>query len=228
MQTTLFILMLMIADPTQEQAAIQRVLDDQAAAWNKGDLPGFMKGYLESDKLSFFSNTTKTAGWKATLERYQKRSRAKSLELLADSKSLREFLARFYDGALDIYRAGGDEASHAARRRRRRQADDRARAWGAAQPMQQPARGHRFGERDGGQGPPDRLGAEGRVDEATGHQRLEVEHQRRPQRRVEPEWLGLPHDPHRAVALEPGRHRQRDGLLGFVGREVHSYTVGSR
>jgi TetR/AcrR family transcriptional regulator, copper-responsive repressor len=45
-----------------------------------------------------------------TLERYQKRSRAKSLELLADSKSLREFLARFYDGALDIYRAGGDEA----------------------------------------------------------------------------------------------------------------------
>lgn len=45
-----------------------------------------------------------------TLERYQKRSRSKSLELLADSKSLREFLTRFYDGALDIYRAGNDEA----------------------------------------------------------------------------------------------------------------------
>jgi TetR/AcrR family transcriptional regulator, copper-responsive repressor len=45
-----------------------------------------------------------------TLERYQKRSRARSIELLADSKSLREFLTRFYDGALDIYRAGGDEA----------------------------------------------------------------------------------------------------------------------
>lgn len=45
-----------------------------------------------------------------TLERYQKRSRGKSLELLADSKSLREFLTRFYDGALDVYRAGGDEA----------------------------------------------------------------------------------------------------------------------
>jgi TetR/AcrR family transcriptional regulator, copper-responsive repressor len=45
-----------------------------------------------------------------TLERYQKRSRSKSVELLADSKSLREFLTRFYDGALDIYRAGNDEA----------------------------------------------------------------------------------------------------------------------
>jgi TetR/AcrR family transcriptional regulator, copper-responsive repressor len=45
-----------------------------------------------------------------TLERYQKRSRAKSIELLNDSKSLREFLTRFYDGALDIYRAGGNEA----------------------------------------------------------------------------------------------------------------------
>ena len=45
-----------------------------------------------------------------TLERYQKRSRSKTLELLADSKSLREFLTRFYDGALDIYRAGGGEA----------------------------------------------------------------------------------------------------------------------
>ena len=45
-----------------------------------------------------------------TLERYQKRSRAMTVDLLADSKSLREFLTRFYDGALDIYRAGGDDA----------------------------------------------------------------------------------------------------------------------
>jgi ketosteroid isomerase-like protein len=62
-----------LADPVKERAAIQRVIDDQAAAWNKGDLVGFMKGYLESDQLSFYSGNTKTAGWKATLERYQKR-----------------------------------------------------------------------------------------------------------------------------------------------------------
>jgi TetR/AcrR family transcriptional regulator, copper-responsive repressor len=45
-----------------------------------------------------------------TLERYQRKSRAKTLELLADDPPLRVFLARFYDGALDIYRAGGDDA----------------------------------------------------------------------------------------------------------------------
>jgi len=45
-----------------------------------------------------------------TLQRYQRKSRAKTLELLADDPPLRVFLRRFYDGALDIYRAGGDDA----------------------------------------------------------------------------------------------------------------------
>src|SRR6202050_1482929 len=45
-----------------------------------------------------------------TLERYQRKSRAKTLELLADDPPLRVFLTRFYDGALEIYRAGGDDA----------------------------------------------------------------------------------------------------------------------
>lgn len=84
MQATMLMLMLAfpaLADPQEEQAAIQRVLDDQAAAWNKGDLPGFMKGYLESDKLSFFSGKTKTAGWKATLERYQKTYQGEGKEM---------------------------------------------------------------------------------------------------------------------------------------------------
>ena len=45
-----------------------------------------------------------------TLDRYQRKSRAKTLELLADNPPLRVFLTRFYDGALEIYRAGGDDA----------------------------------------------------------------------------------------------------------------------
>ena len=82
MQAIMMTLMFLIADPAQDTSrAIQRVLDDQAAAWNKGDLPGFMKGYLESDKLSFFSNSTKTAGWKATLERYQKKYQGEGKEM---------------------------------------------------------------------------------------------------------------------------------------------------
>jgi AcrR family transcriptional regulator len=45
-----------------------------------------------------------------TLERYQQRSRAGTVQLLADNPTLRVFLKRFYEGALDVYRAGRDEA----------------------------------------------------------------------------------------------------------------------
>jgi AcrR family transcriptional regulator len=45
-----------------------------------------------------------------TLQRYQRKSRTKTIELLADRPSLRVFLTRFYDGALEIYRAGDEDA----------------------------------------------------------------------------------------------------------------------
>ena len=65
----------------QDRKAILAVLEAQAAAWNKGDLIGFMKGYLQSDQLSFFSGNTKTHGWKATLERYQKKYQGEGKEM---------------------------------------------------------------------------------------------------------------------------------------------------
>src|SRR2546421_108695 len=61
--------------------AIQQVLDDQAAAWNKGDLEGFMKGYWKSDRLTFFSGDKKTGGWQATLERYRKKYQGEGKEM---------------------------------------------------------------------------------------------------------------------------------------------------
>ncbi len=61
--------------------AIRKVLDDQVAAWNKGDLKGFMAGYWRSPDLSFFSGKDKTRGWQATLERYQKRYQAEGKEM---------------------------------------------------------------------------------------------------------------------------------------------------
>jgi beta-aspartyl-peptidase (threonine type) len=81
------ILAIAIAVPQQDvgkalsEAAIRRLLDDQAVAWNKGDLPGFMKGYLESEELTFFSGNNKTKGWKATLERYQKKYQGEGKEM---------------------------------------------------------------------------------------------------------------------------------------------------
>ena len=81
MLVTLTLAILITGDAATDRAAIQRVLDDQAAAWNKGDLPVFMKGYLESEDLSFFSGNAKTKGWKATLERYQKKYQADGKEM---------------------------------------------------------------------------------------------------------------------------------------------------
>ena len=81
MLLTLTLMLAVTGEPAKDRTAIQRVLDDQAAAWNKGDLVGFMKGYAESDDLTFFSGNNKTKGWKATLERYQKSYQADGKEM---------------------------------------------------------------------------------------------------------------------------------------------------
>lgn len=64
-----------------EKAAARKVLDDQAVAWNKGDLKAFMGGYWESPDLSFYSGKDKTRGFKETLERYRKRYQADGKEM---------------------------------------------------------------------------------------------------------------------------------------------------
>ena len=51
---------------------IRKVMDDQSAAWNRGDIDGFMAGYWQSEKLTFISGTEVTRGWQPTLDRYKK------------------------------------------------------------------------------------------------------------------------------------------------------------
>jgi ketosteroid isomerase-like protein len=50
--------------------AIERVLRQQQAAWNRHDLEGFMAGYWNSSQLTFFSGGKENDGWQATMERY--------------------------------------------------------------------------------------------------------------------------------------------------------------
>jgi beta-aspartyl-peptidase (threonine type) len=68
-------------DAEQEKKTIETLLKEQVQAWNKGYLTGFMKGYWESDKLTFFSGNMRTEGWKATLERYQKKYQGEGKEM---------------------------------------------------------------------------------------------------------------------------------------------------
>ncbi len=52
--------------------AILELLDIQTAAWNKGDLQAFMKGYWENDSLRFIGKSGITYGWSNTLANYKR------------------------------------------------------------------------------------------------------------------------------------------------------------
>jgi beta-aspartyl-peptidase (threonine type) len=52
--------------------AIKAVLDQQVAAWNRGDIEAFMAGYDRSEKTLFVGGATVTRGWQTVLERYKK------------------------------------------------------------------------------------------------------------------------------------------------------------
>lgn len=60
---------------------IRAVLDEQAAAWNRRDLEGYMKGYWHSDDLTFYSGGSKVSGWQPTLERYRNRYQGEGREM---------------------------------------------------------------------------------------------------------------------------------------------------
>lgn len=51
---------------------ILKVLNEQTAAWNRGDIEGFMQGYWNSPEMTFVSGDSVTRGWQPTLDRYKK------------------------------------------------------------------------------------------------------------------------------------------------------------
>lgn len=63
-----------LRDPSDREsaAAIRAVLDAQVAAWNRGDLEGYMDGYERSPHIVFISGDRLTRGWKTVLERYKR------------------------------------------------------------------------------------------------------------------------------------------------------------
>ena len=55
------------------KAAIRAVLDAQAAAWNRGDVEGYMDGYDRSPQTEFVGGDSITRGWQDVLDRYKKK-----------------------------------------------------------------------------------------------------------------------------------------------------------
>jgi ketosteroid isomerase-like protein len=56
----------------KDDLAIRKVLAQQAAMWNAGDMEGYMQGYWNNDSLLFVGKNGPTYGYNNTLERYKK------------------------------------------------------------------------------------------------------------------------------------------------------------
>jgi ketosteroid isomerase-like protein len=52
---------------------IRAVMSAQVAAWNRGDIDGFMEGYARSDATEFVSGDRVTHGWQTVRDRYRKK-----------------------------------------------------------------------------------------------------------------------------------------------------------
>lgn len=59
-----------VPDEAADRAAIEALLEDQQAAWNAGDIPGFMAGYWQDERLRFASGGRVSRGHGATLAGY--------------------------------------------------------------------------------------------------------------------------------------------------------------
>lgn len=56
----------------QTVAAVRAVIEAQAAAWNRGDIEGYMDGYERAETTTFVSGDNVMRGWQSVLERYKK------------------------------------------------------------------------------------------------------------------------------------------------------------
>lgn len=65
----------------QTPVGLRALLDDQTAAWNRGDLVSFMQGYWHSSDVTFFSGDTIVKGWEPTLQRYRDRYQSAGKEM---------------------------------------------------------------------------------------------------------------------------------------------------
>ncbi|MDQ1612189.1 MAG: hypothetical protein QOG00_2120 [Pyrinomonadaceae bacterium] len=56
----------------ENEKAIRAVLDAQAAAWNRGDVEGYMDGYERAETTTLISGDAVTRGWQTVTDRYKK------------------------------------------------------------------------------------------------------------------------------------------------------------
>lgn len=61
-----------VVAPADAEARIRTVLDEQVAAWNRGNVAAFMQGYWNSPDTEFVGSNGIVRGWQPVLNRYRK------------------------------------------------------------------------------------------------------------------------------------------------------------
>ena len=61
------------AAESNDAAEIRAVMAAQVAAWNRGDIDGFMNGYARAAATEFVSGDKLTRGWQTVRDRYKKK-----------------------------------------------------------------------------------------------------------------------------------------------------------
>lgn len=58
------------AQQNADEQAIVQLMQEQEAAWNRGDIKAFMQGYWKNDSLTFTGSSGLTYGWQNTYDGY--------------------------------------------------------------------------------------------------------------------------------------------------------------
>ncbi len=99
-----------------DEKAIRALLAEQTAAWNRGSIEDFMKGYWESDSLMFVGKNGVTYGYLQTLNNYKKGySNADQMGILTFTLLKVERLSPeyfFVVGKWALQRKAGDMSGH--------------------------------------------------------------------------------------------------------------------
>lgn len=104
------------ASAQTDKEKILSILEQQVAAWNKGNIEAFMQGYWNNDSLKFIGSTGITYGYNQTIERYKKsypntsQMGTLNFNILSIEKLSDEYY--FVIGKWAIKRASGDISGH--------------------------------------------------------------------------------------------------------------------
>ena len=78
---SVILLLLLHADKPDAAKEVRAMIEAQQAAWNKGDLPGFLKPYWDDGRLTFYSGDKVSKGLAKVRERYEKNYKAEGKEM---------------------------------------------------------------------------------------------------------------------------------------------------